>query len=135
MDELLGEHERREVVPALAPVLLGLVQTEEAELAHPGEDPVGERRLLPLLRVRRQLGDDEAMDGLPQLLVLIGEDEVPTAGAEIRLEDGRRGRRVDGRGDGGAHGATLAESDAYYLPRSRPGRLPPMTPGWRRGEG
>ena len=49
---LLGEHERAVVVAALAAVLLGVGQPEEAELAHAREDPVRERRLLPLLRVR-----------------------------------------------------------------------------------
>jgi hypothetical protein len=38
---LLGEHEVAEVVAALAAVLLGLGEAEEAELAHAREDPVG----------------------------------------------------------------------------------------------
>ena len=51
------------------------------------EDRVGERRLLPLLGVRRELLDREAADRLAQLLVLVGEDEVLAAGAEVGLED------------------------------------------------
>jgi hypothetical protein len=76
VDDLLGEHQRGVVVAALAAVLLGLVQAEEPQLPHAGEDPVGERRLLPLLGVRLQLFDDEAPDGLPQRLVVVVEDEV-----------------------------------------------------------
>ena len=75
------------VVAALAAVLLGLVEAEEAELAHPLEHPVGERRLLPLLGVRLELLDHEAADRLPQLLVLVGEDEVLALGREVGLED------------------------------------------------
>ncbi len=63
--ELLGEDEARVVVAALAAVLLGLVETQEAELAHPLEHPVRERRLLPLLGVRLELLDHEAADRLP----------------------------------------------------------------------
>src|SRR6266705_1577073 len=57
--DLLAQHEAGVVVAALAAVLLGIGQAEEAELAHALEDPVGERRLLPLLRVRRELLDGE----------------------------------------------------------------------------
>ena len=57
--DLLGEHERRVVVAALAAVVLGLVEAEEAELAHAPEDRVGEGRLLPLLGVGRELLDRE----------------------------------------------------------------------------
>ena len=70
----------RVVVAALAAVLLGLVEAEEAEL---GE--------VPTLLLERGLGNvvsshssawggelllGEAADRLPQLLVLVGEDEV-----------------------------------------------------------
>ena len=91
VDDLLGEHERRVVVAALAAVLLGLVEAEEAELAHAAEDRVGEGRLLPLLGVRRELLGREAADRLAQLLVLVGEDEVLALGAEVGLEDVLRG--------------------------------------------
>ena len=87
VDDLLGQHERRVVVAALAAVLLGLVEAEEAELAHAREDPVGEGRLLPLLGVRRELLDREAADRLAQLLVLVGEDEVLAPGGEVGLQD------------------------------------------------
>ena len=46
---LLGHDDAREVVAALAAVLLRVGEAEEAELAHAGEDPVGERVLLELL--------------------------------------------------------------------------------------
>src|SRR5262249_30715331 len=67
VDDLLGEHDRREVVAALAAVLGRLVEAQEAELAHSREDPVGERLALPLLCVGRQLLDDEAVDRVAQL--------------------------------------------------------------------
>jgi len=46
------------------------------------------------------------MDGLPQLLVLIGEDEVPTAGAESGL------RTADG-----AAASTAGETEELMAPR------------------
>ena len=87
VDDLLGQHQARVVVAALTAVLLGLVQPEEAELAHPLEHPVGERRLLPLLGVGLELLDHEAPDRLAELLVLVGEDEVLALGGEVGLED------------------------------------------------
>src|SRR5919202_2546925 len=95
--DLVAEHEAREVVAALAAVLLGVGETEEAELAHPREDPVRERGLLPLVRVRRELLAREVADRLAQLLVLLGEDEVAALGAEVGLDDGL----------GGGHAAKL----------------------------
>ena len=53
--QLLGQHQRAVVVAALAAVRLGLVETQEPELAHPLEHPVGERVLLPLLGVGLEL--------------------------------------------------------------------------------
>src|SRR6185312_3562360 len=66
---------------------LGLVQAEEAQLSHPGEHPVGERRLLPLLGVGLELLDDKAPDRLAQLLVLVGEDEVLALAGVVGFED------------------------------------------------
>ena len=86
-----AEHERRVVVAALAAVLLGLVEAEEALLAHAREDRVGERGLLPLLGVGRELLGHEAADRLAQLLVLVGEDEVLARGVEVGLEYGLGG--------------------------------------------
>jgi hypothetical protein len=81
-----------------------LSRPEEAELAHPVEHRVGERRLLPLLGVRRELLLGERADRLAQLLVLVGEDEVLAGRRVVRLEDLLgAGLGVDGRGDG-AHG-------------------------------
>jgi len=110
VDDLLGEDEGGEVVAALPAVLLGLVESEEAELAHPREDRVGERRLLPLGRVGRELLEREAPDRLAQLLVLVVEDEVLAPRAEVGLEDvGGRGG-VRGRADrAGAHGRDSRE--------------------------
>jgi hypothetical protein len=88
VDDLLGQHQARVVVAALAAVLLGLVEPEEPELAHAPEDGVGKRRLLPLLRVRRELLDREAADRLAQRLMLVGEDEVLAPGGEVGLQDG-----------------------------------------------
>jgi hypothetical protein len=74
-----------------------LSRPEEAELAHPVEDRVGERRLLPLLGVRRELLLGEGPDRLAQLLVLVGEDEVLAPRAVVRLEDLLGARlRIDG---------------------------------------
>ena len=85
--ELLGEHQGRVVVAALASVLLGLVEPKEAELAHPLEHPVREGGLLPLLGVRLKLLDHEAADRVTELLVLLGEDEVLALGGEVGLEN------------------------------------------------
>ena len=93
--DLLAEDERGVVVAALAAVLDRLVEAEEAELAHPREDGVGEGRLLPLLGVGRELLGDEVGDRLAQLLVLVGEDEVLALRGEVGLEGGL----------GGGHGA------------------------------
>ena len=96
---LLGEHEVAEVVAALAAVLLGVGEPEQPELAHAREDRVGERRLLPLLRVRaRARVTHEGVDRLAQPVVLLGEDEVPPAGGEVGLEDvGGRGAHESGQ--------------------------------------
>ncbi len=89
--DLLGEHERRVVVAALSAVGLGLVEAEKAELAHAMEDRVRERRLLPLVGVRRELLLRERADRLAQLLVLVGEDEVLLLRGEVGLDDRRGG--------------------------------------------
>jgi hypothetical protein len=90
--DLLGEHDRGVVVAALASVLLGLVEAQEAQLAHPREHPVGERRLLPLLGVGSQLLGREGANRLTKLLVLVGEDEVLALRAEVGLQDVLLGR-------------------------------------------
>ena len=102
VDHLLGEDQRGVVVAALAAVLLGLVESEEPELAHPLEHPIGKRRLLPLLGVGLELLDHKAADRFAQLLVLVGEDEVLALGGEVGLEDVGGGhsrflRKVDSR--------------------------------------
>ena len=81
---LLGQHEVAVVVAALAAVLLGVGEAEEAELAHAAEDGVGEGVLLPLGRVRRELLRHERADRLAQLVVLLVEDEVLAASLEVR---------------------------------------------------
>ena len=70
---LLGQHDRGEVVAALAAVLRRVAQAQEAELAEPPEDLVGEGLLLPLLEVRLDLLLQELADVQPQLLVGVGE--------------------------------------------------------------
>jgi hypothetical protein len=87
VDHLLGQHEVAVVVPALAAVLLGEREPEQPELAHAPEDRVGERRLLPLLGVRRELARHERVDRLAQAVVLLAEDEVPPRRGEVGLED------------------------------------------------
>ena len=86
----LATHDRHEVVAALAAVLLGEVDAEEAELAHALEDPVREAVALPLLGVGRKLLPAEALDRLAQRLVLVGEAEVLLRSAEVRLDLGCR---------------------------------------------
>ena len=98
VDHLLGEHEVAEVVAALAAVLLGVGEAEQPELAHAREHGVRERRLLPLLGVRRELLGHEGVDRLAQPVVLLREDEVPPAGGEVGLEDvGGRGAHESGQ--------------------------------------
>src|SRR5581483_1246628 len=76
--ELLGENGVMHVVAALAAVLLGVLEPEEAELGHAREHVVGEpARVFPLARVRSQLGLDEAPDRLAQRFVLVGERRRP----------------------------------------------------------
>src|SRR6266849_1496237 len=70
---LLREHDRREVVAALAAVLGRVAQAEEAELAEALEDGVGEGRLLPLLEVRLDLGGEELSDVEAELVVGVRE--------------------------------------------------------------
>ena len=77
----------RVVVATLAAVLHRLVESQEAELAHPLHYRVRERRLLPLNRVRTDLVDRPAPDRLPELLVLVGEDEVLALARVVRLDD------------------------------------------------
>src|SRR6202011_3006418 len=92
-------------------VLLGLVQAEEAELAHAREDPVREGRLLPLLRVWSQLFGGEVGDRLAQLFVLVVEDEVLAVGLEVGLQDG-----LGGRGHGGRSPCLGASADRSRRP-------------------
>ena len=73
-------------VRTLAAVLLRIGEPEEAELAHAAEDGVGERRLLPLLRVRRELLDHVRVDRLAELVVVIVEDEVLAARPVVGLQ-------------------------------------------------
>ena len=108
---LLGEHERAVVVAALAAVLLGVGEAEEAELAHALEDPVRERRLLPLLRVRAQLLDDEVVDRLAELVVLVGEDEVLARAGVVGLQD-------IGGGHAGTVPAGARQSEQWDFPLS-----------------
>src|SRR5947209_3962510 len=103
--ELFGEDQARVVVTALSAVLLWLVESEEPELAHPLEHPVGERRFLPLLGVRLELLDHEAADRLAKLLVLVGEDEVLALGGEVGLENV----------GGGCHVADANSKTFYFL--------------------
>ena len=71
---LLGEHGAVDRVAALAAVLLGVGDPQEAELAHPVEQRARELScLLPLWRVRPDLLLDEGPQRLAQRLVLLGE--------------------------------------------------------------
>src|ERR1035437_7451275 len=71
---LLREHHGGEVVAALAAVFHRIVQPEVAQLAHPGEDPVGEVGVsLPFLGVGCQFCFNKIADRLPQFLVFGGE--------------------------------------------------------------
>ena len=99
--DLLGEHERREVVAALPAVLLGLVEAEEPELAHALEDPVRERRLLPLLGVRREL-----------LLANARIDSRSCSCSSVKMKCLRLVGEV-GLEDGGGHGPRVSSGTSY----------------------
>ena len=145
---LLGEDDAREVVAALAAVLLRHRQAEEAELAHALEHPVRVGVLLPLHRVGRELLGDERGERLAQLLVLVVEDEVALARAEVRLQDVGGGHRTGTPSQGHGAGRTLARHSrkvnsrtSYYLhaigadgPRSA-GRGIAGRAGWSPGRG
>ena len=88
--ELLAEDQLAQEVAALPAVLLGLVQAEEAALAHAREHRVREGRGLPLVDVRRELRRHEAPDRRPQILVLIREQVVAATGGVVRLQHGGR---------------------------------------------
>ena len=113
--DLLAEHEVAVVVAALAAVLLGEREAEQPELAHPLEHPVVEGVLLPLLRVGPELLEHEGADRLAQLLVLVGEDEVPPGRGVVGLED-----------VGGGHGSKLTHGrhPLRQLPSSRGAAAP-----------
>ena len=71
-------------VAALAAVLLGELEAEEAELGAAREQLARElARLLPLVDVGRDLLGDEAPHRLAQLLVLVGERRQRRAGAGV----------------------------------------------------
>src|SRR5205085_1499020 len=72
--QLLGEHRVVDVGASLPAVLLRVLEPKEAKLPHTQEDLVWEPAgVLPFLGVGSQLAGDEAADGLPQHLVLVGE--------------------------------------------------------------
>ena len=77
MAQLLHEDEAAgEVATGAAPALV-VVEAEEAELAAPAEDVVGEEPgVLPLVDVGAELLVDEAADRIAQLVVLGGEDGI-----------------------------------------------------------
>ena len=134
---LLRQDERAVIVAALPAVLLGLVETQEPQLAHAREHRVGERRLLPLLGVRRELFDGEAADRLAQLFVLVGEDDVFAPGLEIGLQD----RALGGRHRGAPCvvlvdvlcSRVCTETSAPGAQRPAPGRLARRERGRRAG--
>ena len=88
MRHLLGEHEVAVVVAALAAVLLGIGEAEEAELAHARGRPSRGRSSPPTpRRAGASSFVDERADRLAQLVVLLGEDEVLALGAVVGLQD------------------------------------------------
>ena len=86
--DLLGEHERRVVVAALAAVLLGLVEAEEAR-ARPSARKTQSGNVVSSHSSACGASSfvHERADRLAQLLVLVGEDEVLARGGEVGLED------------------------------------------------
>ncbi len=82
----LGPHQRVEVVAALAAVLLGEAEAEEAEVAgalHRRGRPVG---LLPLVAVGPELLLHPGLHRLAQVFVLLAEDEVLAPGLVVGLD-------------------------------------------------
>jgi len=71
--QLLGEHQRREVVAALAAVLRWVAQAQKTELPEALEDRVREGLFLPLIEVRLDFLFEEPADVQPELLVSVGE--------------------------------------------------------------
>src|SRR4029077_5282576 len=70
---LLGKHDPREIVAALAAVLGRIAQAEKPELAKALEDVVREGRFLPLLEVRLDLAGEEFPDVEAELVVGVRE--------------------------------------------------------------
>src|SRR5207245_10525781 len=69
--QLLGEHQRREVVAALAAVLRWVAQAQKTELPEALEDRVREGLFLPLIEVRLDFLFEEPADVQPELLVSV----------------------------------------------------------------
>ena len=92
-------HQRVEVVAPLAAVLLGVAETDVAEVGGPLQDRVRPEVLLPIEPVRGALLQHPRLHRLAQLLVLVGEDEVRPVRAVVGLEHGvgRGGHRVECR--------------------------------------
>ncbi len=75
--ELLDEHDPGREIAVAATPRRGVMEPEEAELAAPAKERIGEMPGgLPLVHERAHLGRDEPADGRAQLLVLGGEDGV-----------------------------------------------------------
>src|SRR4029077_5209140 len=73
--DLLAEHRGGEDVGSGSPVLLVVLDTQEAQLAHPRPDGLGDLpRILPRLDVRLDLLLDEGPHRLPEHLVVVLED-------------------------------------------------------------
>ena len=87
------------------------------------EDRVGEGRLLPFLRVRRQLFDGEVVDRLAQLFVLVGEDEVLALGLEVGLDDALGGGGHSGGSPWSVALAVAAEREQHRGPLRAGGRF------------
>ena len=94
---LLGEHEVGEVVAALAAVLLGYGEAEEAELAHARGRPSRGRSSPPTPRRAAPAPWRRSGRSTRAAVVLLGEDEVLALGRVVGLQDVLGGRGVNRR--------------------------------------
>src|SRR5262249_11283060 len=132
--EALGADHRVVVVAALAAVLLGEAEAEEAQLARPGDHLAGPGRLLPLVAVGEELLFHPRLHRLALVFVLLREDHVLALGAVVRPDDlravGSRGCHWDSplvrsRSGQRRRPAVAVDSSTSYFPQSRL-----MSPAW-----
>jgi hypothetical protein len=84
----LGANERVVVVATLSAVLLGEAEAQVAKLAGALQRRVGPERLLPLVAMRVELRLHPGLHRLPQIFVLVVEEQVLAGARVLGLDDG-----------------------------------------------